>query len=93
MECGFTLKRVRDMIRTCSLLAPVLNSKLPSEVRTLFARKFSGKLWNLDEVLEIFRCELEVKEQASLTLKGEKKISMKKVGRTTLPVHCILRQN
>ena len=42
-------------------------------------------------MLEIFRCELEAKEQTSLTVKAEK--VMKKVERTTLPVHCILRQN
>ena len=54
------------------LLVPVLNSKLPSDIRTSFARKFSGKVWNLDEMLEIFRCELEAKEQASLTVKAEK---------------------
>ena len=51
------------------LLVPVLNSKPPSDMRTLFARKFSGKVWNLDEMLEIFRCELKAKEQASLTVK------------------------
>ena len=39
---------------------------------TLFARKFSGKVWDLDEMLKIFRCELEVKEQASRTIKAEK---------------------
>ena len=39
---------------------------------TLFARKFSGKIWFLDEMLEIFRCELEAQEQASLTGKAEK---------------------
>ena len=54
------------------LLVPVLNSKLPSDMRTLFGRKFSGKVWNLDEMLEIFRYELEAKKQASLTVKSEK---------------------
>ena len=60
-------------------------------MRTLFARKFSGKVWDLDEMLKIFRCELEAKEQASLTVKAEK--GYKKVQRTALPVHCILHQN
>ena len=53
-------------------LVPVLNSKLPSDMRTLLARKFSRKVWDLDEMLEICRCELEAKEQASLTVKAEK---------------------
>ena len=42
-------------------------------------------------MLEIFRCELEAKEQASLTVKVEK--DYEKSRETTLPVHCILRQN
>ena len=54
------------------LLVPVLNSKLPSNTRTLFARKFNGKFWDLDEMLKIFKCELEKKEQVSLTVKAEK---------------------
>ena len=54
------------------LLVPVLNSKLPSDMRTSFARKFSGKVWNLDEMLKIFRCKLEAKKQASLTVKAGK---------------------
>ena len=54
------------------LLVTVLTSKLPSDMRTLFAPKFSGKLWGLDEMLEKFRCKLEAKEQESLTVKAEK---------------------
>ena len=41
-------------------------------MHTLFAREFSGNVWDLDEMLEIFRCDLEAKEQASLTVKAEK---------------------
>ena len=51
------------------LLVPVLNSKLLSDMRTLLARRFSGKVWDPDEMLKLFRCELEAKEQASLTEK------------------------
>ena len=72
------------------LLVPVLNSKLPSDMRTLFARTFSGKVWDLDEMLKIFRCKLEAKEQASLTVKGEKGYEK---SRELYPVHCILYQN
>ena len=41
-------------------------------MRTLFTRKFSGKVWNLDEMLEIFMFELEAKEEASFNVKVEK---------------------
>ena len=54
------------------LLVPVLNSKLPSDMRTLFAQKFSGEVQDLDEMFKIFWCELEAKEQTSLTVNAEK---------------------
>ena len=37
-----------DSDNYAKLSVPVLNSKLPSDIRTLFARKFSGKVWDLD---------------------------------------------
>ena len=52
-------------------------------MRTLFARKFSGKVWDLDEMLKIFRCELEAKEQASLTVKAEKSYEKSRENYTT----------
>ena len=55
------------------LLLPILNSKLPSDMCTLFARKISETRWDLDEMLEKFRCELGAKEQASLTVKTAKR--------------------
>ena len=54
------------------VLVLVLNAKLPFVIRTLFARKFSENVQDLDEMLKIFRCELEAMEQASLTVKAEK---------------------
>ena len=66
------INKIENSIRNLRSLVVLLNSKLPSDIRTLFARKFSGKVWDLDETLEIFRCELDAKEQASLTVKTEK---------------------
>ena len=73
------------------LLVPVLNSKLPSDMHTLFSRKFSGKVWDLDEMFKIFRCELEAKEQALLTVKAEKGYEKSKENCTSgaLFVFCI----
>ena len=34
------------------LSVPILNWKRPSDIRTLFARKFNGKVWVLDEKLK-----------------------------------------
>ena len=52
-------------------------------MRTLFAKKFSGKVWDLDEMLKIFRCELEAKEKASLTVKAEKSYEKSRENYTT----------
>ena len=41
-------------------------------MRTLFAQKFSGKVQDLDEMFKIFWCELEAKEQTSLTVNAKK---------------------
>ena len=66
------INKIENSIRNLRSLDVLLNSKLPSHMRTLFARKFSGKVWDLDQMLEIFRCELDAKEQAALTVKTEK---------------------
>ena len=66
------INKIENSIRNLRSLDVLLNSKLPSHMRTLFARKFSGNVWDLDEMLEIFRCELDAKEQAALTVKTEK---------------------
>ena len=47
-----------------SLLIPVLTSKLPTDLRTLFARKFSDRVWELNELLTLFKNELEAKERS-----------------------------
>ena len=45
-----------------SLLIPVLTSKLPTGLRTLFARKYSDRVWELNFIL--FKNELEAKERS-----------------------------
>ena len=47
-----------------SLLISVLTSKLPTDLRTLFARNFSGKVLGLNELLTLFKNELEAKERS-----------------------------
>ena len=53
-----------------SLLIPVLTSKLPTDLRALFARKFTGNVWLLDELLVILKNDLEAKERS--VIPGEK---------------------
>ena len=47
-----------------SLLIPMLTSKLPTDLRTLFTRKFTGNVWLLDELLVFLKNELEAKERS-----------------------------
>ena len=47
-----------------SLLIPMLTSKLPTDLRTLFTRKFTGNIWLLDELLVFLKNELEAKERS-----------------------------
>ena len=59
-----------------SLLIPVLNSKLPSDLRTIFAQKFKEGIWDLSELIKLFRNELEAKERSfSVNSKDKQKFS------------------
>ena len=46
------------------MLITVLASKLPTDLLTLFARKFTGNVWLLDELLVILKNGLEGKERS-----------------------------
>ena len=44
---------------------PVLSEKLPNELRTHISRKFGNNAWTIDELLEIFKEELQAKERCA----------------------------
>ena len=46
------------------LLVPLINEKLPTEMRLLVARKFGNELWDLSEMLRVLKHEMEAKEQS-----------------------------
>ena len=46
-----------------SLLVPLLNEKIPNDIRIILARKFKEEIWTLDEMLEIILQELAAKER------------------------------
>ena len=54
---------------------------------TLFPQKFSGKVWDLDEMLKILTRELEAKEQPLLTVKAEKGYEKSRENGTTGALH------
>ena len=58
---------------------------------TLYARKFSRKFCDIDKMLEIFSCELEAKEQASLTVQAEKGYEKSRENYTTDALYSTLK--
>ena len=45
-----------------SMLIPIIMSKLPTEIRLEIARKSTGDVWEIDELLESIKIELEARE-------------------------------
>ena len=61
-----------------SLLIPVLLEKLPKELRLGATRKLKGN-WELDELIQIFKDELEARERASVLQSSPKDSTHKQV--------------
>ena len=47
-------------------LVPVLRQKLPDELRMIMSRNFKNDLWEITDVLNIFKDELHAKERCLL---------------------------
>ena len=47
-----------------SLLIPVLMSKLPQDIRLQIARKTSKEVWDISEILDVIRNEVEAREMS-----------------------------
>ena len=45
-----------------SLLIPIIMSKLPSEIRLQIARRSSNKVWDMEELLDTIKIEIEARE-------------------------------
>ena len=69
-----------------SLLIPVLTSKLPTDLRTLFARKFTANIWLLDKLLVILKNKLEVKE-GSVSPRDKQRAEFSRYRSTTSSFH------
>ena len=50
-----------------SLLVPLINEKLPNDLKLLIARQFDSDVWSWSKVLEYLKKEIEAKEKATLT--------------------------
>ena len=49
-----------------SLLAPVLMSKLPDELKLLTSRQFGKNVWEITEIMKLFRNELDAREKINV---------------------------
>ena len=47
-----------------SLLVPLLNEKLPNDIRFNFARKFKDDVWKLDDMLIFLKTQIEAKQHS-----------------------------
>ena len=45
-----------------SLLVPLINKKLTTDICVIIARKFKSEVWDLNEMIEVLKLEIEVKE-------------------------------
>ena len=48
-----------------TLLVPVLLSKVPQELRLIISREFDTGNWSLDELLKVFKTEVEARERCN----------------------------
>ena len=49
------------------MLAPVIMSKLPQEIKLILTRKFGKDIWAIDKLLTSLREEVEAREKVVLT--------------------------
>ena len=63
-SCVRNLKSLKVETSTygCPLI-PILNDRIPDELRVVISRKFGGSMWTLDLLLQYFNEELQVKER------------------------------
>ena len=40
----------------------LINEKLPTDIRVILARKFKSEVWDLNEIIEVLKLEIEAKE-------------------------------
>ena len=63
-----------------SLLTPIIMSKLPSEIRLQIARNSKDSVWKIDELLNVIKIEVEVREASEMTKTSEDRKSPQALG-------------
>ena len=57
----------------CSLLIPIIMSKLPIDIRIQITRKANDETWKIDELLQAIKREVEVREASKRIKTNENK--------------------
>lgn len=63
-----------------SLFTPIIMSKLPSEIRLQIARNSKDSVWKIDELLNVIKIEVEVREASEMTKTSEDRKSPQALG-------------
>ena len=66
---GLQAQRV-DSSQYGTLLIPIMMAKIPEDLRLILNRQFCGDNWNLDELLKVFKTELEAPERCASSSVG-----------------------
>ena len=79
-----------------SLLVPLINEKLPTDIRVIIARKFKGEVWDLNKMTEVLKLEIQAKERSlwvstSFIDKQENEFSHEKCSLSTLHVYFMVQ--
>ena len=53
-----------DISSYALLLVPLINEKVPTDIRVIIARKFKSEVWDLNEMIEVLKLEIEAKERS-----------------------------
>ena len=66
-----------------ALLIPVLNEKIPEELRVIISRKFNDDVWKLEPMIEYVKAELQARERCSAVSLGEGRGTSRKDPKST----------
>ena len=78
-----------------SLLVPLLNEKLPNDLRLVIAINFENNVWTLDEMLKFLKTEIQAKELSlSVTASNDdKSVNRNQVGEVLYTAAALIAQS
>ncbi|XP_057297885.1 uncharacterized protein LOC130628870 [Hydractinia symbiolongicarpus] len=70
-NCIRNLKNLKYNSEMLSLLIPVLNERIPNELRMIISRNFGEEKWSVEKMLFFINNELQARERCTVTAKGK----------------------